>query len=527
MRRLLIAIVTGVVLVGGGSVWAHGSHGGSRTTTTYVFVYGNRYSAYIPPLKGPVLTLPGVRFEVTDAAPRSIEGVMRPGDVIAQHSLRVAEARVLVEAATGAPGDMLPGVVLSRVPAADGKHVLWCDLAHGKHAGFGQIRRYDCLSDEAGRGRFDHRWTAMSDNGLLGLASSVAYAPTELPRSAAFRGTEPTERPLATLGYQWCDGDGLASPPRFALAVALAGDVDWTNGEKSAGCAYGVWPNPADHAHVDVDGRILTIQVASRSEGVQFTYAGRISSTAPTAALVAGRSLPSAGASAIVQPAPAPAPAEPLIANGAPVATGGALQKDQEFFSIGVRHGLTGVLMNDVRGRGWLADRPLLVDQPVYGVSMAGSSGQTIIWCAPRLENPADHAAVKHYLGVCMPEGWWVKTDNAMMTVNLSWPAGGGQLVSTPSVDRRPVDLPPMTLSYAFGGWTKAGWLIVTVRLDWGEGPKLLRSIVIPPDAAGLSTLHVMGGEIAIKRGGPNSPEADRAVVEVRSPPRAGDRVVY
>ncbi len=525
MRRTMIAIATGAALVATGPASAHGSHGGgSRTTTTYVFVYSNRYGPYIPPLKGPVLTLPGVQFEVTEAAPQAVEGAMKPGDVIARHGLRVADARVLVDPVNGPPGAMVAGTVLSKVTAADGKRVLWCDL-HGKHAGFGQIRRFDCLSDEHGTGRFDRRWTAISDNGLLGLATSVAHSPTDLGVPASFREAQPGERPLATLGYQWCDGDGVASPPRFALAVALAGDEGWINGEKSAGCAFGIWRTPADHSRVDIDGRVLTFGPVAKSGGVHYAYAGRISA-AVIAPLTAGGSLPSAGQ---VAPAPAPvaAPTEPLVADGAPSATGGVLEKGQGFFSIGVRHGLTGVLMNEVRGRGWLADRPLSVDQPVYGVPMAGSSGQTIIWCAPRLDNPADHAAVKHYVGICLPDGWWVKTDNAMMTVNLSWPAGGGQLVSTPTVDRRPVDLPPISMSYAFGGWTKEGWLIVDVRLNWGEGPKTLRSIIMPPGADGVSTLRVMGGEIAVKRGGPKPPESDRAIVEVRAPPQAGGRLVY
>jgi hypothetical protein len=125
-----------------------------------------------------------------------------------------------------------------------------------------------------------------------------------------------------------------------------------------------------------------------------------------------------------------------------------------------------------------------------------------------------------------MPYGYWVEIRPAMMSADLSWPSNI-RLASPPEVERGPVQLPPMTLSYAFGGWTKQGWLVVDVQLDWGDGPQLLRAITIPVGPDGAS-LRVMGGEIVVTAAPKaKGQEVAQASVQVKAPPQPDAAIAY
>jgi len=220
---------------------------------------------------------------------------------------------------------------------------------------------------------------------------------------------------------------------------------------------------------------------------------------------------------------------KPLVASGEPpTALAGPVAKGVPFFTVGVRHGVTGVLTSDVRAHVWFfADKPLQAGQPVYGIPMSGSNGVGMVWCAP-LREADDHGAL-HWRAICLPRNddrfAWIEANPAMMPLNLTWVGGLEHVASAPAVDRRPVDFPPMTLSYAFGGWNKDHWLVLDVRIDWGEGPESLHSIVVPPAAAdGTVVLHVMQGELALRAAGPHD---EAATVEVRSPPRPDAPIAY
>jgi hypothetical protein len=219
---------------------------------------------------------------------------------------------------------------------------------------------------------------------------------------------------------------------------------------------------------------------------------------------------------------------KPLVADGvAPAVTTGIVNKGASFFSVGVKHGVTGVLKGQVVGHGWfLSDKPLPIGQQVYGIPMAGSGGEGIVWCAPRSE-PGEGGRA-HWTAVCLPHNdanqfAWIVANPALMTLDLSWPYGLPHVASEPIVDRRPVVFPPMTLSYAFDGWNKQHWFIVDVQIDWGEGPQTLRSIAVPPAADGAASLKVMGGEIALRQ----TAVLDQISVELRSPPNADAAIAY
>ena len=216
---------------------------------------------------------------------------------------------------------------------------------------------------------------------------------------------------------------------------------------------------------------------------------------------------------------------KPLTASGAPpTATAGVVAKGGQFFAVGVRHAITGVLTSEVRGRGWFfSDKPLPAGQAVYGIPMAGSNGAGMVWCAPVRDAAAGDAP--RWRAACIVRNdtrfAWIEATPAMMTLNLNWIDGWQHVASAPVVERRPVDFPPMTLSYAFGGWNKDHWLIIDVRLDWGEGAQLLHSIVVPPKPDGSVHLNLMQGEVSL------TPVGDAATVAVLNAPRADAPIAY
>ncbi|HWF76159.1 MAG TPA: hypothetical protein VN694_03195 [Caulobacteraceae bacterium] len=237
-----------------------------------------------------------------------------------------------------------------------------------------------------------------------------------------------------------------------------------------------------------------------------------------------------------VQPhVPAPPRAEdladlklkPLVASGdPPSARPGLFAKGDAFFTVGVRHAVTGVLTSEVRAHVWFfADKPLPAGQPVYGIPMSGSNGAGMVWCAPVREA---RQGVPHWRAICLPKNddrfAWIEAKPAMMTLNLSWIGGLEHVAGAPAVERRPVDFPPMTLSYAFGGWNRDGWLILDVRLDWGEGPQALHAILVPPGPNGGVDLHLMQGELSVR---PSGASGDAAAVEVLSAPRPDAPIAY
>jgi hypothetical protein len=218
---------------------------------------------------------------------------------------------------------------------------------------------------------------------------------------------------------------------------------------------------------------------------------------------------------------------KPLVAAGdPPIVVAGQARAGVPFFSVGVRHGLTGVLTADVRAHGWVfQDKPLMAGQPVYGVPMSGSNGAGVVWCAPIHERGGDGP---HWRAICLPQNdgrfAWIEANPAMMPLNLAWIGGLEHTATEPQVVRQTVDLPPMTLSYAFAGWNSSHWLKLDVRIDWGEGPHLLHTILVPPSADGTVDLRVMGGEIVLQAAAPDN---TAVTVEVRTAPHADALVAY
>jgi hypothetical protein len=122
----------------------------------------------------------------------------------------------------------------------------------------------------------------------------------------------------------------------------------------------------------------------------------------------------------------------------------------------------------------------------------------------------------------------WVEGKPALMPVSLSWEEGVSLAKTPPDVKRGPVDFPPLTLSYAFAGLNERGWVKIAARLDWGEGPKVLREIALAPDAGGTVIVPLAGGRVAIKPiPAPAAALPARAEIELREPLKDDSPIVY
>jgi hypothetical protein len=94
-----------------------------------------------------------------------------------------------------------------------------------------------------------------------------------------------------------------------------------------------------------------------------------------------------------------------------------------------------------------------------------------------------------------------VSAEPAMMgAANLMIPELSLPYVAEPIVERRPVDLPPMVMSYVFRGWDKDR-LKVEMRLDWGDGPETVQRRSWPADSSGQVRIPVIGGDLVVARG--------------------------
>jgi hypothetical protein len=461
---------------------------------------------------GPVGERAAMPVVIAADPPSALQGDITVGEVFARHRLKVTEARVLTAPASGLGGLSLPaGTVLARVDTRGGAGpVVWCDLRVNPSRWSRTV--HICLADSRNSGRFDQAWTGTSAADFLldiGLASVVG-TPTAMPMPATYRPARPEEGPFAVVGLRFCSGNDGASA-RFAVAASVDEGQTWFN---LAPCVLG--KPDADGVTVG-DLRLTLTPPVTPGATLHYEVAGRFPAGAVLSRLSifpAGRQTAASSVSDL-KALVVRSDIEPVIATG-------VRGKGESFLSLGVRHGLTGVLSAPVEGKGWFFRQPLAAGTPVYGIPMAGTGAQGIVWCAPRLD-PNKSKKEKRWIAACLPNdvngNAWVAATPALMTDSLSWYSGLGRTSNAPQVQPQAIDLPPMTLSYAFGGWNGDHWLILDVRIDWGEGPQRLRSILLPPASDGTVTAKIMGGEFVLREipGGP--PKSGQVSVEVKTQP--------
>jgi hypothetical protein len=491
-------------------------------STYQPLIYGAPPAVYSYGAAGETARMP---MSLTDAAPTAVEGEVSKDGVIAQHVLRVDKARVLTSPVQGRFREIPAGTALARVEvASQAGLVVWCDLrANTKWNSRGF---FECLTDTKGAGAFDQGWAGSSAYYFAAAGFNVVTSPRTLAGKATWREARPDERPTLRLGFKWCDGDGVRKPARFARALQASGDTRWF--VAGSYCEGGATAPLGDGA-LDLGPLKVATSAGTTAGALRYRVEGRLPPAPLLQPVLSGLADLSAPPPSSIDRAVAPPAPElslkPLVpAGAAPIVVAGDIAKGQPFFTVGVRHGVTGVLRQEVRGKGWFFDKALPVGQPLYGVPMAGAGTTGLVWCAPRQDDKPKGKSPTRWAAACLPQSGaqanWVEAQTAMMSVNLSW-SYGSRATNALDVERGPVDLPPMTLSYVFAGWSEQGSLMLEVRLDWGEGPQLLRALRVAPGADGVVTVKTMDGTIGVRRVG------DTARAQALKPLRGEADVVY
>ena len=515
-------------------------------------------------------TLPGqaviTPYEVTDAPLAAADGVLVKGQVVARHTLQVVDAIVTDAPFKGAHRDVPAGTVLVRMNLAPvsialldmvlpSKGHIWCDVRPTGRFLFPD--QYDCFSDDQEDGQLKTLWSGRSEGRFAPFDYGRAEKGQPLPAGIPYHHATREQRPTILVGYRYCDGDGIASPPRFALALAPDPARDaWPHvGE----CAFGIWPDKAQPSRVKVD--VVTLVVEKGPPGAEteptLRYhvedrapAGPLATLVQTAGLrpapppppqiappVAGNAPPAVprpvGPGVFAVPSPqlhppslpppvvlGPSTGAALLRAGPPHVNEGVARVGQILASMPVRHGLTGVLENQIRpGLMWRSDTAVEVGQPVFGIPTRVAGQAAIVWCAPRtkpgekdwdtacfLPDTGGHLWIPHRKPALLP---WDSLYSLSQT---------GSVSSAPSVRREPVEFPPMTLSLQLAeikpdpkvpGGAICG---VDVMIDWGGTPEKMRHInyTVPP-SGGWATAFTLSVRI--------TPNADATEVTVSTPP--------
>jgi len=508
---------------------AHGGGGGGGVHYVIVTVPGRMQET--PAFTGHEAAVP---LEVTDAAPTLMAGDGRRGDVIAVHTVRATDAIVLLEPAKGRHATIPAGVVLARVSfvSPNGSAVVWCDVRPSTQFMFRNER--DCFQDSKGDGHLDRLWRGDSLVGFLGMArSGVEDFDDSMDAPVAYRPARPEERPTASLGYRYCDGDDLSGPARFALVLGTDPDpARWT---LTGDCRAGVWDDPADKSKVDVDGLMLTVE-----PGHDYTIHFQVLNRIPPEAL--GPLEPKAPLQSLADtpdPAKAAAARQAILAQQALISTGvaptialGTVEVGQSFLSGPVKHAITGTLRNKVNpsaGIFWPQGTLMPVGQPMFGIPDAGAPGDGITWCAPMLKAGVFQTyclvpETDAYMAMMdqRPGYYWLGAlKPAMSPSRASFDTAPADPASSdPTVTMGPVNLPPMTVSLQLTSIKPRAandpTLVydIDVLLDWGEGAQKTNSWAyeLPPQGR---TVAVLGTFIVLKPGA--SPT--QMIVEAAPPP--------
>ena len=452
-----------------------------------------------------------VSLEVTDAPITSTEGLMTKGDVIAVHSVRAHDTVVLDAPVQGKVRVVPAGTVLVRVSYGRDS-AAWCDISIFTHFRFSDD--FDCLTAPTSS-VFTGLTIGHSITKLQGFSSSGIESGTVLSIHAPFHKIEPDAAYSARLGLRFCDGDGVKGPQRFeALVTPLGGPDTW----RFAGqCSLGVWPNPEDKSHVEVDGMHLVVEAAAGG-AYHYRVTDRLP-IGPIPRLIPGGSVrPRSGVN------PEGPPIDPLIAldtdrtlvlvDTAPKVSDGATSVGSTFANVRVRHGITGVLENSIdHAMLWKSDSGLQAGQPVFGIRMDTGA---LVWCAPRIK-----AGATQHETVCLmpsvPVQWLPRCEPAFLPSEIRNCGSWNSSSSSPTVTRKPVSFPLMTISLALGEIRTPNRPGAPLRVsidwyvDWGMGAQKYRSTFLDMPDQGRE-LDFMGQKIWLKA----VPATNQVLVENR-----------
>jgi hypothetical protein len=442
----------------------------------------------------------GISVEITTEPTQATSGDLSRGTVVAQRTIRVREAAVLVEGVKTVSREIPAGTALARLDRLGTSEPAWCDmrkLSLFNHLGV------DCLEDSDHDGRLD-RVVYGHVTGLTPVSIDYVTKGEPLPASAAIRPAKPEERPTAEMGYVYCKGDGVTEPPRFAFAIKT-GD----RGFDAAGydCPFGAWGEGGDKV-VKVDAIALKV-----TPGPKLVYQlAQDYTPGPIGPVSPGGSLAQAAKTLTPEAKTLAKLAElvqsPLKAAGAAEPHTGAAGIGDVILSIPVTHGITGRLKAPVKATGLFATKtPLPAGQAVFGVPMSDSK---VVWCAPRETTTKD--GTRAFSTVCLPQGGgftrWVSAGSAVFVRALVF-SNSTSAADAPNVEREPVDFGvPMTLVYRYFG-VRGGKVWVQMEIQTPSGVTHLGARAALAGPGGLGLLPALGGGLKL------TPSADGKTVAI------------
>ena len=204
-----------------------------------------------------------------------------------------------------------------------------------------------------------------------------------------------------------------------------------------------------------------------------------------------------------------------LVPAGAPATASGVVRTGDELLGVDVRHGVTGVLRQEVRSRGLLSvAKPIPAGSPVYGTVL----NDELVWCAPTAQPRKDGS--RNWSAVCFPgEGaarFFVPAIGGLFVGGLTI-GSSTNAASAVEVEEKAVDFgEPMRLVVTFAGWRR-GAAQVDIGVRWKGGRSHFGRRSLPKAADGSSRLSAMGAQLRLRpvAGDPKAAQAD-----VLLPPR-------
>jgi hypothetical protein len=409
---------------------------------------------------GPVYTgtPSALLLDLVPASAQAEQGLLSPGVVVGERTLRAREAVVLtadvkhegIEIAAGTV--MVRAAMIASAPGSDQTPPIYCAV---KALAVFHSAQEDCLQDSERKGVLDAFWSGyLYDHNapfsLMGLSRGTRIEPV------GFRPASADELPTTTVGYRFCggQGDGVDIPYRFTTVMRTAPD-GWT--AYLGACPFGQWPQASDKSVEAVDSITLKL-----SPGAPPTYAVvQGLQGGPLAPVRIGEALAAQGTpSREVLNKLETAFSAPLVTRGAvhDIASG-RIEHGATLALVPVAHGVTGVLRNDVQTRlPFFGGDRLKAGQYMFGIPMRSTSAfgrqaDSITWCAPQVvEGPPANIST-----LCFPvvgSGVTAQNEGAVLMVTRLMFHPGGVSVIGLSVERRPAEFErPMTLAYVFDRW--------------------------------------------------------------------------